>query len=72
MVVHTWVTRAKCPSGYFWTNPGSQNIICACGEHSIVNNAVVSGGAVTDEVEFRSAVCADIGVEDSELDLRQE
>jgi len=71
-MVHVWVTRALCPStGYFWTNPGSPSIICSCGGHRIVDDVVLSGEPVTDEAEFRAAVCADISVADADLDLRQ-
>jgi len=72
MVIHTWITRAKCPTtGYFWTNPGCPSIICSCGGHSIIDDVIIAGDAVTDEAEFRRAVCADIHVDDADLDLRQ-
>jgi len=71
-MTHIWTTRAKCPStGYFWTNPGSPSIICSCGGHSIIDDVLISGEAVTDEVAFRAAVCADINISDADLDLRQ-
>jgi len=71
-MIHTWTTRAICPlTGYFWTNPGSPSIICSCGEHSIIDNVIIAGDAVADEAAFRAAVCADLFVEDADLDLRQ-
>jgi len=72
MITHIWTTRALCPTtGYFWTNPSSPNIICSCNNHKIIDNIIITGDAVTDESAFRAAVCADINVEDADLNLIQ-
>jgi len=60
--VHRWVTRAKAACGYFWTNPGCPHVVCACGAHSIINDVIIKGDAVTDEDEFLSAVADSLGV----------
>lgn len=70
-VLHTWVTRVYCPEceSYSWTNPGSGSVICACSSASIIENVIMSGDAVTDESAFRSAVAADLGVDEADLEL---
>ncbi len=67
---HIWVARTKCTCGYVWTTPGSPNVVCACGQTHIIDNAVVSGGGeVTSEEDFKAAVAAELSVSPDELAL---
>lgn len=67
---HIWITRAKCNTcGYFWTNPGSPNVVCACGASSIFDNIITAGNEVLDDAEFELAVAADLGINVNALEL---
>jgi hypothetical protein len=73
-VIHTWVTRAFCPSceTYFWTNPGSGSVLCACGASHIHENVILSGDAVVDTAAFKAAVAHELDIDIADLSLRTE
>lgn len=59
---YVWTTRAKCSCGYFWTTPGSSSVVCACALSAIIDNVVMDGDQVADDVAFKAAVAADLGL----------
>jgi len=63
MVTFTYITRARCDCGFLWTTPGSANIICACGESSIISDAPAGGpGLPFSEDDFKQACADEVGV----------
>ncbi len=71
-VAHIWVARAKCSCGYIWTNPGSPNVVCACGKIRIANDVPSDSEPITDEAEFKQAVADCISADVNELILIHE